>query len=130
MPDLDGLEATRLIRKTVPGKTPILLLSAYDWSGIEQEAMEVGIKHFLSKPFFMSNFKEAVQRIRASAPAPAQPEEKRSPVKGMRALVVDDGSTDHYSGRYTGNESAAYPDWYLGVCTGSTLSGRNASRRV
>ena len=50
----------------------------------------MGIRHFLPKPFFMSNFKEAVQRMLGGRPAPAQPKEKRSAMKGLHALVVDD----------------------------------------
>ena len=90
MPDLDGLETVRLIRQNYPHKLPILLFTAYDWVDIEQEAMEVGIRHFLPKPFFMSNFKEAVQRMMGAEHSPAQPEEKRSVVKGLHVLVVDD----------------------------------------
>ena len=91
MPDLDGLETARLIRRNYPHKIPILLFSAYDWSEIEQEAMEVGIRHFLPKPFFMSNFKEAVQRMLGDGPSsPAQAEEKRSAVQGQHIMVVDD----------------------------------------
>ena len=90
MPDLDGLETARLVRKDHSDKTPILLFTAYDWSDIEQEAMELGIRHFLPKPFFMSNFKEAVQRMLGNRQSSAQPKEKRSPVKGKHVLVVDD----------------------------------------
>ncbi|MBD5099184.1 MAG: response regulator [Clostridiales bacterium] len=90
MPGLNGLETARLIRKNYPDKIPILLFTAYDWSDIEQEAMEVGIRHFLPKPFFMSNFKEAVQRMQEGGSAPAQPKEKRSAMKGLHILVVDD----------------------------------------
>jgi len=63
MPALDGLETARLIRKNYSEKIPILLLTAYDWSDIEAEAVEIGIDHFLPKPFFMSTFKGAVRRI-------------------------------------------------------------------
>ncbi len=63
MPTLDGLETARLIRKNYSNKIPILLLTAYDWSEIEAEAIEIGIDHFLPKPFFMSKFKETVRRI-------------------------------------------------------------------
>ncbi len=63
MPTLDGLETARLIRKNYSDKIPILLLTAYDWNEIETEAIEIGIDHFLPKPFFMSTFKEAVRRM-------------------------------------------------------------------
>ncbi|MCP2821083.1 response regulator, partial [Salmonella enterica subsp. enterica serovar Typhimurium] len=63
MPDLDGLATARLIRERYSKKIPILLLTAYDWSEIEQEAMEIGINHFMPKPFFMSTFKDAIRRV-------------------------------------------------------------------
>ena len=63
MPGLNGLETARLIQKGAPEKPPILLFTAYDWVDVEQEAMEAGIEHFLAKPFFMSSFKETIQRM-------------------------------------------------------------------
>ncbi|MDE6588909.1 MAG: response regulator, partial [Oscillospiraceae bacterium] len=89
MPNLDGLETARLIRKNYSKKIPILLLTAYDWSEIEQEATEIGINHFMPKPFFMSNFKEAIRRVMGQD----KKEEKSGQddvVLGMRILVVDD----------------------------------------
>jgi len=89
MPDLDGLATARLIRQNYPNKIPILLFSAYDWTDIEQEALEVGIKHFLPKPFFMSNFKDAIQRLTNDNRLPA-PHTKISIGEGKHILVVDD----------------------------------------
>ena len=86
MPDLSGLETARLIRET--HKTPILLLTAYDWSEIEQEALEIGVNYFMPKPFFMSTFKEAVRRIMGSMNDTRR--QKSDVVKGKHILVVDD----------------------------------------
>lgn len=88
MPKLDGLATARLIRSNYSQKIPILLLTAYDWGEIEQEAKEIGVSHFLSKPFFMSTFKEAVRRF-------TQGQQKKErllddSVAGRRFLVVDD----------------------------------------
>ena len=88
MPNLNGLETARLIRKEYSDKIPILLLTAYDWSEIEQEAMEIGVNHFMPKPFFMSTFKDAIRRI-----LDCQKKEEGSGsdvVRGKRVLVVDD----------------------------------------
>ena len=88
MPTLDGLETARLIRKNYSKKIPILLLTAYDWSEIEQEAMEIGVSHFMPKPFFMTTFKEAIRRVMGSA---EKKEEVRSDVvRSKHILVVDD----------------------------------------
>jgi len=88
MPHLDGLETARIIRKSYPEKIPILLLTAYDWSEIEQEAMEIGVDHFMPKPFFMSTFKEAICRV--SGASHKAEEAKDSVVRDKRVLVVDD----------------------------------------
>jgi len=88
MPDLDGLETARLIRKNYSAKVPILLLTAYDWSEIEQEALEIGVSHFMPKPFFMSTFKEAIRRVMGST---ERKEKIQSDVvRGRHILVVDD----------------------------------------
>ncbi len=54
MPDMDGIETAREIRKHMGSNVPILLMSAYDWSDIEKEAREAGINGFISKPLFKS----------------------------------------------------------------------------
>lgn len=55
MPDMDGLETMREIRKHVGNNIPILIISAYDWSDIEEEALKAGANGFISKPLFKSN---------------------------------------------------------------------------
>ena len=94
MPELDGLETARLIRgQKDSGKLPILLFTAYDWSDIKEEALEVGISHFLPKPFFMSSFRDTIRRVMAgrgkpqAAPAPSSPKDV---LRGKHVLVVDD----------------------------------------
>ena len=63
MPDMDGIETARCIRKIVPDGTLILLLSAHDWDEIEEDAVGAGIQGFLTKPFFVSAFKEKIFEI-------------------------------------------------------------------
>ncbi|MCM1134751.1 MAG: response regulator [Clostridium sp.] len=88
MPNLNGLETARLIRKNYPDNIPILLLTAYDWSEIEEEAKEIGVDHFMPKPFFMSTFKQAIQRIMGSIKK--KESSQISAVKDKHILVVDD----------------------------------------
>ncbi|MCM1127660.1 MAG: response regulator [Lachnospiraceae bacterium] len=90
MPDLDGLATARLIRQNYSSKVPILLFTAYDWGEIEQEALEVGIEHFMSKPFFMSNFKDAIRRMMGTAQKSPETDDDKSVVDGKNILVVDD----------------------------------------
>ena len=54
LPGIDGLETARRIRAAVGEDVPILLISAYDWSDLEQDAREAGINGFISKPLFKS----------------------------------------------------------------------------
>ncbi len=57
MPDMNGIETARQIRKRVGNDIPILLITAYDWTEIEKEAREAGINGFLSKPLFKSTLR-------------------------------------------------------------------------
>ena len=54
MPDIDGIEVTRRIRELVGKDTTIIIITAYDWSMIEQRAREAGANAFLAKPIFAS----------------------------------------------------------------------------
>ena len=54
MPDMDGIATTREIRRMVGADVPIIIISAYDWSDIEQEARAAGANAFISKPLFRS----------------------------------------------------------------------------
>ena len=90
MPHLNGLETARLIRERYPDNIPVLLLTAYDWNDIEQEAMEAGIRHFMPKPFFMSTFKNAISRITGETGKKEKQDENVDVVRGKHILVVDD----------------------------------------
>ncbi len=89
MPGMNGIETTRSIRKTAED-LPVMLLTAYDWSDCEEQAVEAGIDAFLPKPFFLSNFRQAVRKVcgeRKSSPKPAEAAET---LKGRRFLVAED----------------------------------------
>ena len=90
MPHLNGLDTARLIRERYPENIPILLLTAYDWSEIEQEAMKIGVRYFMPKPFFMSTFKNAVGRVMGEANKREEKGENADVVRGKHILVVDD----------------------------------------
>lgn len=57
MPDLNGIETVRRIRKFISDDTPIFILTAYDWTDVEDEAKEAGVTAFCSKPLFMSELR-------------------------------------------------------------------------
>ncbi len=62
MPVMNGVETVRQIRKVVGDDSPIILMSAYDWSDIEQEAREAGVTGFVSKPLFASDLHRALEK--------------------------------------------------------------------
>lgn len=60
MPETSGVETARKIRNVVGEEAPIIILTAYDWSDIEEEAREAGVTAFCAKPLFMSDLKSAL----------------------------------------------------------------------
>ncbi len=63
LPDMNGIEVTRRIRKEMGDHVPIILLTAYDWLEIEDEAKEAGITAFCSKPLFLSELRNCLHSI-------------------------------------------------------------------
>ncbi|MDO5417340.1 MAG: response regulator [Lachnospiraceae bacterium] len=90
MPGMDGIETARQIRRVVPKQIPIMVLTAYDWSEIEEEALEAGINGFLPKPFFITNFKQTVERIADTGAELADAEEKAGKLAGKHFLAAED----------------------------------------
>ncbi len=85
LPDMNGIEVTRRIRKEMGKDVPIILMTAYDWADIEEEAKEAGINAFCSKPLFLSELRRCLHAI-----VDADKTEKKQ----------KDGDADkHYSGR-------------------------------
>ncbi len=60
MPDMNGVETVRRIRRVISEDVPIIVLTAYDWSDFEAEAREAGVTAFVSKPLFMSELRSVL----------------------------------------------------------------------
>ncbi len=89
MPDMNGIETTRRIRKIV-GKNPaIIMLSAYDWGEIEQEAKEAGVTEFASKPLFPSDLRRILLKVSGLEKEQKENNEKVD-FSGKRVLLVED----------------------------------------
>ena len=88
MPDMNGIETVRRIRKVIEPGTPIIILTAYDWSDIEQEAREAGVTAFVAKPLFMSELR-AVLTHTQTEPQPMQMP-KHTGYAGKKVLLVED----------------------------------------
>ena len=89
MPDMNGIETARRIRKVIGDVTPIIIISAYDWADIEQEAYEAGVTAFVNKPLFMSDLKKTLARC--CEPEKKEPaEEQKLDYTGKKLLLVED----------------------------------------
>ena len=88
MPDLNGIETVRRIRQLIGESCPIIIMTAYDWADIEQEAREAGVTAFCSKPLFLSELRDVLSR-----PYRAEPEAAPAPefdFHGRKILLVED----------------------------------------
>ncbi len=63
LPDMNGVEVTRRIRKETGGNVPVIILTAYDWSDIEAEAKEAGVTAFCNKPLFLSELSSCLESV-------------------------------------------------------------------
>ena len=88
LPGMDGITAAREIRSRCGDETPILLISAYDWDEIQEEAVSAGITGFIAKPLFKSTLFYGLRPFAGSA-APA-PGKKTMDLRGRRVLVAED----------------------------------------
>ena len=92
LPDMNGIEVTRQIR-SLNDDTPIIILTAYDWSDIEVEAKAAGVTAFCSKPMFMSDLRETLMSAIGQTQTDAAQEllpKKNTNFKGRHILLVED----------------------------------------
>ena len=90
MPDMNGIETVRRIRKVIGDDKPIIILTAYDWSDVEEEAREAGVTAFCEKPLFMSELRDILSQ---PVPLPAPKPEPNAPSHaGKRILLVEDNT--------------------------------------
>ena len=92
MPGMDGLETARRIRGIVGDEVPIIILTAYDWTEIEEEAKEAGVDAFLPKPLFRSHLCHALRDtvLGGQGAQEAAPDENAETVFDARVLLVED----------------------------------------
>ena len=90
IPDMNGIEIVRQIRKVIGNRCPIIILTAYDWADIEDEARAAGVTAFCEKPLFLSELRRVLaEPFRAEAASkPAQP--TAADLKGKKLLLVED----------------------------------------
>ena len=88
MPEMDGVETTRQIRTKIGDESAIIILTAYNWDDILDEATSAGVDSFISKPLFTGNlfdeFKNALKKKGAGS------KKKKAELTGRRILVAED----------------------------------------
>ncbi len=89
MPDMNGIEVVRRIRGMIGDEAPIIILTAYDWSDIEEEARKAGVTAFCSKPIFMSELREILESPFAIQGMSSEDQRVLS-FEGRKILLVED----------------------------------------
>ena len=90
MPDMDGVETIRRIRTEIDAAIPILLISAYDWSDIEDLAKDAGANGFVSKPIFRSTLYNKINEVLGTPSKSVEPEDDYSDLSGVNVLIAED----------------------------------------
>ena len=90
MPGMDGVETTRYIRNITGDESAIIILTAYRWDDILEEALEAGVDRFISKPLFaatvIEEFKSALEQKKTAG----KNEGVKAELKGRRILLAED----------------------------------------
>ena len=90
MPEIDGLETIKRIRSEIKTNVPILLISAYDWSDIEDKAKAAGANGFVTKPLFKSTLYDKINDLIGKESKSIEPEDDYSDLQGLNILVAED----------------------------------------
>lgn len=95
MPDIDGIETARRIRRLAGPGTMLIMITAYAWGTIEREAREAGIDYFISKPLFRSVLYNTFAKLEHKEPLGIPHQEKAvraAALEGMRLLLAEDNA--------------------------------------
>lgn len=90
MPGMDGLQVTQKIREKLGTETVIIIISAYDWSEIEEEARREGVDMFIAKPLFESSLSRVLASALGINPSGSKPAETKRDFSGRRFLLAED----------------------------------------
>ena len=90
LPDMNGVEVARRVRKEIGEQVPIIVLTAYDWSEIEDEAREAGISAFCSKPLFLSELRSCLMSVVGTEEKKVENSARKGRTNTGRILLVED----------------------------------------
>ena len=89
MPDMNGVEVVCQIRNVIGEDTPIIILTAYDWTEIEEEARKAGVTAFCAKPLFLSDLYEVLNASVEVESVPYNEVKRNTHFEGGRILLVE-----------------------------------------
>ncbi len=90
MPDMNGIETVRRIRRVIGEEVPIIVLTAYDWTDFEKEAREAGVTAFVAKPIFMSELRNVLTKPVRVEEREDERTESSYDYSGKRVLLAED----------------------------------------
>ena len=90
MKEMDGVETLKRIKNEIDDSIPVLIISAYDWSDIEQEAKDLGANGFISKPLFRSSLYDKINQALGHENKVAEPQDDYSDLVGLNILIAED----------------------------------------
>ena len=90
IPDMNGIEVVRRIRKLIGDDCPIIILTAYDWADIEDEARAAGVTAFCEKPLFPSELRRVLAEPFHVETAGEPPRQEPVDLRGKKILLVED----------------------------------------
>jgi two-component system sensor histidine kinase/response regulator len=114
LPGMDGIETARRLRKQLGNDVPILLISAYDCSEIEEEAREAGISGFLSKPLFKSTLYYGLKPFIDISDKPSgenHKDDESISFEGKRVLLAEDNDLNWEIARELLQDIGLELDW-------------------
>ena len=90
MPDMNGVEVARRIRMETGDDVPIIVLTAYDWSDIEEEARQAGVTAFCSKPLFLSELRSCLHSVVTAGSESSEPVKTTVKIRSGHILLAED----------------------------------------
>ena len=90
MPEMDGVEVTRQIRSIIGDETAIIILTAYNWDDVMEEAIAAGVDSFIAKPLFSSNLLEEFKNALKKKKSNSSESTKKADLKGRKILLAED----------------------------------------
>ncbi|MBR1832164.1 MAG: response regulator [Ruminiclostridium sp.] len=90
MPDQNGIEVTRELRKITGSDSAVIILTAFSWDDIEDEAREAGVDGFMSKPLMQENVMSAFEKAYSTRNAASARRKHKADLSGKRILLAED----------------------------------------